>query len=66
MVSLRFVTKLAGSEVGFVAKGWINSGSLSVVPYTSSVVVHWRSSLSADRMPRSTHGSASTQRSGWG
>ena len=37
MVSLRRVTKLAGSEVGFVAESWINSpGSLSVVPYTSS------------------------------
>ena len=58
---LRRPTKSAGSAEGSGEEGWMNSpGSLSVIPYTSSAVVHWRSSFRADLIPSRTQGSAST------
>ena len=52
----------AGSVVVSVALCWKNSaGSRRVVPYTSSVALHRRSSLRAVRIPRRTSGSDSVQ-----
>ena len=64
MTSLSLLTQSVGSELWSGAGVKNSPGSLRVDPYTISAVVHPRSSLRVDLMPRRTNGSASLHLSG--